>query len=186
MLALGFTKSEIVNEFYQKELYSYDSNTKKWKTKFNPENYKAKNFSEEVVDAKTGKVVVNLGEKINFLNAKKLADNGLKDILVSTESLFGKFLHSDVKVKEEEDGTLKIGTELNETIIQQILEANIKTLEISVTNSINKGPYLLLTLLNDKNNTKDEAITEIYKMLRPSEPPTIEIATQIFNNLFFS
>ena len=100
--------------------------------------------------------------------------------------MFGKFLHRDVKVNEEEDGVFKIGTELNDTIIQQILDANIHTLQISVTNSINKGPYLLTTILADKNNTKDEAITEIYKMLRPGEPPTIEIATQIFNNLFFS
>ena len=53
------------------------------------------------------------------------------------------------------------------------------------TNSINKGPYLLTTILNDKNNSKDEAITEIYKMLRPGEPPKIELETQIFNNLFF-
>ena len=59
-------------------------------------------------------------------------------------------------------------------------------MDLSITNSINKGPYLLTTILNDKNNSKDEAITEIYKMLRPGEPPTIEIATQIFNNLFFS
>ena len=59
----------------------------KWKTKFNPENYKAKNFSEEVIDAKTGKVVIKLGDKINFLTAKKLATDGLKDILVSQESL---------------------------------------------------------------------------------------------------
>ena len=79
---------------------------------------------------------------------------------------------------------MKIGTELNETIIQKILEAKINTFKISITNSINKGAYLLTTILNDKNNTKDEAITEIYKMLRPGEPPTIEIATQIFNNLF--
>jgi DNA-directed RNA polymerase subunit beta len=186
LLALGFTKAEIADEFYAKEEYAYDSETKKWKTKFNPENYKAKNFSEEVIDAKTGNVVIKLGEKINFLNAKKLANDGLKDILVSRESLFGKILHRDIKVSEEEEGTFKIGTELNETIIQQILEANIHSLQISVTNSINKGPYLLTTILNDKNNTKDEAITEIYKMLRPGEPPTIEIATQIFNNLFFS
>ena len=91
-----------------------------------------------------------------------------------------------MKISEEEGGTLKIGTELNETVIKQILESNIKTIEISVTNSINKGPYLLTTIFNDKNNNKEEAITEIYKMLRPGEPPTIEIATQIFNNLFFS
>ncbi len=186
LLALGYTKSEIVDEFYESEQYTFDIKTEKWKTKFNPENYKAKNFSEEVIDAKTGEVVIKLGDKINFLNAKKLANDGLKDILVSRESLFGKFLHRDVKVNEEEDGVFKIGTELNDTIIQQILDANIHTLQISVTNSINKGPYLLTTILADKNNTKDEAITEIYKMLRPGEPPTIEIATQIFNNLFFS
>ncbi len=186
LLALGYTKSEIVDEFYESEQYIFDPKTEKWKTKFNPENYKAKNFSEEVIDAKTGQVVIKLGDKINFLSAKKLANDGLKDILVSRESLFGKFLHRDVKVNEEEDGVFKIGTELNDTIIQQILDSNIHSLEISVTNSINKGPYLLTTILADKNNTKDEAITEIYKMLRPGEPPTIEIASQIFNNLFFS
>ncbi len=186
LLALGYTKSEIVDEFYESEQYTFDTKTEKWKTKFNPENYKAKNFSEEVIDAKTGQVVIKLGDKINFLSAKKLANDGLKDILVSRESLFGKFLHRDIKVNEEEDGTFKIGTELNDTIIQQILDANIHSIQISVTNSINKGPYLLTTILADKNNNKDEAITEIYKMLRPGEPPTIEIATQIFNNLFFS
>jgi DNA-directed RNA polymerase subunit beta len=186
LLALGFSKAEIVDEFYANETYTFDPKTEKWKTKFNPENYKAKNFSEEVIDAKTGEVVIKLGDKINFLNAKKLANDGLKDILVSRESLFGKFLHRDVQVNDEEEGTFAIGTELNDAVIQQILEANIHSLQISVTNSINKGPYLLTTILNDKNNSKDEAITEIYKMLRPGEPPTIEIATQIFNNLFFS
>jgi DNA-directed RNA polymerase subunit beta len=187
LMALGYSKSEIANEFYDKEQFTFDSKTQKWKTKFNPENYKAKNFSEEVIDAKTGNVVIKLGEKINYLNAKKLANDGLKDILVSRESLYGKFLHKDIKVSDdEEEGTFKIGTEINDAVIQQILDANIHSLDISVTNSINKGPYLLITLLNDKNDTKEEAITEIYKMLRPGEPPTIEIATQIFNNLFFS
>src|SRR5210317_307120 len=187
LMALGYSKTEIANEFYDKEQFTFDSKTQKWKTKFNPENYKAKNFSEEVIDAKTGNVVIKLGEKINYLNAKKLANDGLKDILVSRESLYGKFLHKDIKVSDvEEEGIFKIGTEINDAVIQQILDANIHSLDISVTNSINKGPYLLITLLNDKNNTKEEAITEIYKMLRPGEPPTIEIATQIFNNLFFS
>jgi DNA-directed RNA polymerase subunit beta len=187
LMALGYSKTEIANEFYDKEQFIFDPKTQKWKTKFNPENYKAKNFSEEVIDAKTGNVVIKLGEKINYLNAKKLANDGLKEILVSRESLYGKFLHKDIKVSDdEEEGTFKIGTEINDAVIQQILDANIHSLDISVTNSINKGPYLLITLLNDKNNTKEEAITEIYKMLRPGEPPTIEIATQIFNNLFFS
>ena len=80
----------------------------------------------------------------------------------------------------------KIGTELNETLIDKILAANINTLETAYTNSINKGPYLLQTIFNDKNETKNDSINEIYKVLRPGEPPTIDIATQIFNNLFFS
>ncbi len=181
--ALGFSKNDIVDEFYQKETLTYDKKLNKWKTKFDPENYKAKNFSEEVIDAKNNKVVVKLGEKINFLTAKKLSNDGLKEIFVSKESLYGKFLHRDITIGED---IFKIGTELNETILSKIIEAEIKSLEISKTNSINKGPYLLLSIFNDKNENKNDAITEIYKVLRPGEPPTIEIATQIFNNLFFS
>ena len=181
--ALGFSKNDIVDEFYQKETLTYDKNLNKWKTKFDPENYKAKNFSEEVVDAKNNKIVIKLGEKINFLTAKKLSNDGLKEIFVSSESLYGKFIHRDITIEED---IFKIGTELNETIINKIIEADIKSIDISRTNSINKGPYLLLSLFNDKNENKNDAITEIYKVLRPGEPPTIEIATQIFNNLFFS
>ena len=123
LIALGYSKLDMVNEFYENEVFNYDEKTQKWKTKFNPENYKAKNFSEEVIDAKTGKVVIKLGEKINYLNAKKLSNDGLKDILVSKDSLYGKFLHNDVKINDEEGGVFKIGTEINETIIDQILEA---------------------------------------------------------------
>jgi len=183
LLALGYSKQDVVDEYYVKETYVFDTKINKWKTKFNPENYKSKNFSEEIIDAKSGKVVVNLGEKINFLNAKKLFDNGLKEIFVSSESLYNKYLHREIRVGEE---VFKIGSELNETVIQKILENNINTIYISSTNTINKGPYLLQTLNIDKNDNKNDAITEIYKVLRPGEPPTIEIATQIFNNLFFS
>ena len=183
LLALGYSKQDIVDEYYEKETYTFDTKINKWKTKFNPENYKSKNFSEEIIDAKNGKIVVKLGEKINFLNAKKLYNDGLKEIFVSNESLYNKFLHKDLSVDEE---TLKIGTEVDDSIIQKILENNIHTIYISSTNSINKGSYLLQTIFNDKNDTKNDAITEIYKILRPGEPPTIEIASQIFNNLFFS
>ena len=181
--ALGFTKNDIVNEFYDKETYKYDDKLQKWKTKFDPDNYKSKNFSEEVIDAKTNKIIVKAGEKLNFLNAKKLSNEGLQEIYVSKNSLFGKNLHKDVQIGSE---VFKIGTELNETIIDKLIDEKIYSIEVSKTNSITKGPYLLQTILNDKNENKKDAITEIYKILRPGEPPTIEIATQIFNNLFFS
>ncbi len=183
LLALGFNKSDIVKEFYEKEIYTYDEKEKKWKTKFNPENYKSKNFTEEIIDAKNKKIIIKKGEKVNFLKAKKLASDGLKEIYVSNNYLLGKYLIKDVKIGEDE---FKVGSELNETIIEKFIEAKIFSLELAYTNTINKGPYLLLTLFNDKNNSKNDAINEIYKVLRPGEPPTIEIATQIFNNLFFS
>ncbi len=183
LLALGYSKNDIVNEFYDKEVYTFDKKINKWKTKFNPENYKSKNFSEEIVDAKTQKIVVKIGEKINFLTAKKLFNDGLKEIFVSSNSLNGKYLHKDYEIKDDK---FKIGTELNETIIEKFLTNDINEISVSSTNSISKGPYLIQTIFNDKNETKNDAINEIYKVLRPGEPPTIEIASQIFNNLFFS
>ena len=183
LIALGYTKNDIVNEFYEKETFVYDSKLNKWKTKFNPESYKAKNFSEEIIDAKSGKVIVKIGEKINFVAAKKLANDGLKEICLANPSLYGKFIQKEIVVGEE---VFLIGTELDETILSKIIGANISAISVAITNSINKGPYLLQTVFNDKNQTKNDAITEIYKILRPGEPPTLDIANQIFQNLFFS
>ena len=81
--------------------------------------------------------------KLIILMQKNYQNDGLKDILVSRDSLFGKFLHKEIKINDEEDGTFNIGTELNDTIIQELLDAKIYSLQISITNSINKGAYLL-------------------------------------------
>ena len=151
--------------------------------RFNPENYKFKKISEEIIDAKTNKVVVKFGSRTNLSQAQKLYDNGLKDIYVSNDAIYGRFLHNNIGFDFEEN--ISAGTEITEEILAKIIENNIKTIQISNTNSINKGPYLLKTILADKNNTREEAITDIYKILRPGEPPTFEIANQIFQNLFF-
>jgi len=183
LMALGYAKTDIVDEFYEKETLTYDSKINKWKTNFNPENYKAKNFSEEIIDAKTGKTIVKLGEKINFVTAKKLAKEGLKEIYVANPSLYGRFIQKEIVCGED---IFAIGTELDEVILSKIIQSNIFTISVAITNSINKGPYLLQTLFNDKNKSKNDAIAEIYKILRPGEPPTLDIANQIFQNLFFS
>ena len=96
-------------------------------------------------------------DKINFLSAKKLFNDGLKEIFVSNVSLYGKFLHKDIKIDDE---ILKIGTELNDTLLNKIISANILTIEVSTTNSINKGPYLLQTVINDKNDSKNDDLCQ--------------------------
>ena len=182
--ALKFNKQEIADLFYTSQKYEYISKLNKWKTAFDPENYKFKKNSEEIIDFKTNKIVVKSGSRIDFIEAKKLSDKGLKEILISNESLYGTYLHNDLTINPEE--TYNIGTEINEEILDKIIKQNINKISISNTNSINKGPYLLKTLLLDKNNNLEEALTDIYKILRPGEPPTLEIANQIFQNLFFS
>ena len=181
--ALKYNKKEIADLFYESQKFEYNSKLNKWKTIFNPENYKFKKISEEIIDAKTNKVVVKLGSRTNLSQAQKLYDNGLKDIYVSNDAIYERFLHNNLNLSPEE--SISIGTEITEEILSKIIENNIKTILISNTNAINKGPYMLKTILADKNNSKEEAITEIYKILRPGEPPTLEIANQIFQNLFF-
>ncbi len=181
--ALKYNKKEIADLFYESQKFEYNSKLNKWKTIFNPENYKFKKISEEIIDAKTNKVVVKSGSRTNLSQAQKLYDNGLKDIYVSNDAIYGRFLHNDISLPSEE--SISIGTEITDEILTKVIENNIKSILISTTNSINKGPYLLKTMLADKNNTKEEAITDIYKILRPGEPPTLEIANQIFQNLFF-
>ena len=108
----------------------------------------------------------------------KINNNKIKPIFIigvprCGSTLIEKVIASSTKHISIGEETFKIGTEINELILQKIIENNIPAIETSITNSINKGPYLLQTILNDKNETKNEAITEIYKVLRPGEPPTI-------------
>ena len=154
--ALNYNKKEIADLFYESEEFEYNSKLSKWKTIFNPENYKFKKISEEIIDAKTNKVVVKFGSRTNFLQAKKLYDNGLKDIYVSNDAIYGRFLHNNISLDSEVN--ISAGTEITEEILDKIRENNIETIQISNTNTINKGPYLLKTILLDKNNNKKKQL----------------------------
>ena len=81
---------------------------------------------------------------------------------------------------------LKSGSAITQEILDKFTELKINTITIASIDPINKGPYLIDTLNVDKNNTKEEAINDIYKVLRPGEPPTYDVAKEIFNNLFFT
>ncbi len=185
LFALGFTKEKIINTFYSTSKHTFNSANKMWITNFNPENYKRPiKLSHDLVDSKNNKKILLKGEKLNFIIAKKLQEKGLQSILISNDQLVGKYISNTIKDKNGED-IIKAGFDITEEILASLINTDVKTLDIVNIDPINKGPYLLETLKIDKNSNKTEALNDIYKVLRPGEAPSLEVAEEIFNNLYF-
>jgi len=185
LLALGFSKEKIIDTFYTTAKYTFNSEKKNWISDFNPENYKRPiKLSHDLIDAKNNKKILLKGEKLNIIIAKKLQEKGLKSIFTSNDQLIGKYIANDIKYK---DGELLVGCgfDLTEEQLENIIAQDEKILNIVNIDPINKGPYLLETLKIDKNINKMEALSDIYKVLRPGEAPSLEVAEGIFNSLYF-
>ena len=185
LLALGYDKKKIIETFHTISKYTFDKDTKMWITDFNPENFKRPiKISHDLVDAKNKKVVLNKGEKLNYVIAKKLKEKSLDKIILNSKDILGKYLSTDVK---DNNGQviIKAGFDINEEILEKIISNEIKVLDLVDIDPINKGPYLLETLKVDKCNSKTDALNEIYKVLRPGEAPTTQIAEDLFKNLYF-
>ncbi len=186
LYALGLTKEKIIDSFYSQDYFEYQEESKSWSTKFVPENYKRPiKIPYDLIDAKTKKKFLNKGEKLNFVIAKKLQEKNLLNILIPNSEIVGKYTSIDLKEKNGET-IVKSGFDITEEILEKILSQEIYALKLVNVDPINKGPYLLETLKIDKNSNKEEALNDIYKILRPGEPPTIDIAQEIFNNLYFN
>ena len=187
LYALGYKKTEILDLFYDFKTFNFDQKTKKWKTKFNPDDYKRPiKLRNDLINSTNGKKVLKIGSKINFVIAKKIYDEGLKNILVSSDYFLDKYIKNNLSNPLTDEIFLKIGSPISKENLDNILELNINTLTIADVDPINKGSYLLDTLNIEKNNSKEEAINDIYKVLRPGEPPSFEVANEIFNKLFFT
>ena len=185
LLALGFSKEKIINTFYTTSKYSFNEENNMWVTDFNPENYKRPiKLSYDIIDSKNNKKILLKGEKLNFIIAKKLQEKGLKSILTSSDQIIGKYIANDIK---ENNGEILIGAgfDITEDQLEKIISQKKKNLDLVNIDPINKGPYLLETLKIDKNINKTEALNDIYKVLRPGEAPSQEVAQEIFNNLYF-
>ncbi len=186
LFALNLSKEQIVKSFYSINNFIFDKNSSKWITKFNPENYKRPiKLSYDLINAKTGKKVLSKGEKLNLIIANKLKEKDFSNILVSNEELIGKYIGEDIKI-DDADLELNSGNSLTKEAIDKIILKGINELKLVDVDQINKGPYLLETLKSDKNKNKIESLNEIYKVLRPGEAPTTEIAEEVFKNLYFN
>ena len=187
LYALGYKREEILDLFYDFKNFDFDKNTQKWKTKFNPEDYKRPiKLRNDLVSSSDKKIVLKKGSKINYAIAKKIFDQGLKNILVPSEYFLGKYVKTDLKITSSKEIFLRSGSPITQEDLEKVQSENINTLTIADIDPINKGAYLIETLNIDKNNSKEDAINDIYKVLRPGEPPSFDVANLIFNNLFFT
>jgi len=186
LYALGLTREKIIESFYSTHLIEFKKEDKLWSTKFVPENYKRPiKLSYDLINAENNKKVLSKGEKINYIIAQKLKEKKLLEIVVSKNEIIGNYVANDVKEKNGET-IIRSGFDITEEIYEKIVNEEISLLKLVSIDPINKGPYLLQSLKLDKNNNKNEALNDIYKVLRPGEAPTIEIAEEIFKNLYFN
>ena len=187
LYALGYKRSEILDLFYDFKIFIFDKEKKKWKTKFNPNEYKRPvKLRTDLVDTNNDKRILKKGSKINFAIAKKLFDEGLKNVLFTSDYFLGKYIKNNISNPINNEIFLKSGSAIDQENLNNISEYNISTLEIADVDPITKGSYLIDTLNIDKNDSKTEAINDIYRVLRPGEPPSFEVANEIFNKLFFT
>ena len=187
LYALGYKRSEILDLFYDFKIFIFDKEKKKWKTKFNPNEYKRPvKLRTDLVDTNNDKRILKKGSKINFAIAKKLFDEGLKNVLFTSDYFLGKYIKNNITNPINNEIFLKSGSAIDQENLNNISKYNISILEIADVDPITKGSYLIDTLNMDKNDSKTEAINDIYRVLRPGEPPSFEVANEIFNKLFFT
>ncbi len=180
---VGMTPEEVLAFFY--DTVSYSLTGKGWKTAFNPGGLRGVKLTRDLIDAKTGKVAAEAGSKMTPRLARQLAEKGLKHQLVSEEELLGRFIANDFINEETGEVLAEAGDEVSETMLQALGEAGVKELVTLAIDHINVGPYIRSTLAADKNSTREDALIDIYRVMRPGEPPTLETAEAMFHGLFF-
>ena len=185
--AVGMSREEILAAFYGTVVYERGPNG--WMTPFEPEQYKGK-LTFDLVDADTGEVKVAAGERVTPRLAKRLQEGGLVNVLAPVEELVGRYFAQDVINEETGEIYYEAGDEITEPALAQLDEAGtteMPVLDIDVVSrgADSKGPYIRSTLAIDKNATREDALIDIYRVMRPGEPPTLETAETLFNGLFF-
>ncbi|MDA8231464.1 MAG: DNA-directed RNA polymerase subunit beta [Magnetospirillum sp.] len=179
----GMTAEEVLNYFY--DTVTYTRGPKGWKTVFEPERMKGVKLVSDLIDARTGEKVAEAGAKMTPRLGKKLKDSGLAEMLVPAEELVGQYVAVDIIDEQTGEIFIEAGNELTLANIAELEKGGVTTLPVLFIDHINVGPYIRNTLAVDKNSTREEALIDIYRVMRPGEPPTLETAEALFQGLFF-
>jgi DNA-directed RNA polymerase subunit beta len=184
MRALGMDNEEILSAFYETRMLKH---TKKgWTVAFVPEGWRGQKLPIDLVDAKTGKVLAEAGNKLTPRALKKLVEGGLKEILVPDEFVYDLFVGKDQINDKTGEIYAEAGDALTAELLATLLEAGVKQVPVLNIDYVTVGPYIRNTLAADKNITQDDALIDIYRVMRPGEPTTPEAALALFTSLFFA
>src|SRR6516164_2358580 len=180
--AIGMSKEEILSFFYG--TITFRRGAQGWMTPFDPEQFKGK-LTSNLRDARTGETVLAEGERMTPRIVRRLREEGLTNILAEDDQLIGRYFTSDVINEETGEVYFEAGDEITAAALAQLNEAGIEEMPVLDIDHVTVGPYVRNTLAVDKNATREDALIDIYRVMRPGEPPTLETAETLFNGLFF-
>ncbi len=183
LYALGLDGQEILSAFYKKIIYARAKDG--WRLPFDAERMKGLKASVDIIDADTGDVVVEAGKKLSVRAARQLAERGVKFIRAVDEDLYGQYIGEDLYNPQTGEIYAEAGDEITAKSLEALVGLGFEELPILDIDHINIGPYIRNTLTLDKNSSREEALFDIYRVMRPGEPPTIDSAEAMFHSLFF-
>ncbi len=195
LYALGLDQEGIMDAYYNTIQYKQKKN-KGWVTKFFPERARGTRPTYDLVDAKTGDVICKAGDKVTPRQVKKLIEEGkVTELLVPFDHIVGRYVAKDIINEETGAIYVEAGDELTWTLdkdgevsggtLKVLLDNGITDIPVLDIDNVNVGPYIRNTLAADKNMGRDSALMDIYRVMRPGEPPTVEAASNLFDSLFF-
>jgi DNA-directed RNA polymerase subunit beta len=183
LYALGLDGEEILTTFYKKSVYTRAKEG--WRVPFDAERMKGVKVANNLIDADTGEVVVEAGRKLTARSARQLAEKGLKFLRATDADLYGQYLAEDLYNPATGEIYSEAGDELTPKAVEALAEHGFDELPILDIDHVNVGPYIRNTLKVDKNSSREDALFDIYRVMRPGEPPTIDSAEAMFQSLFF-
>jgi DNA-directed RNA polymerase subunit beta len=183
LYALGLNGEDILNYFYNRVTFVRGPNG--WQIPFAPENWRSAKPMFDIVDAKSGEVVFPAGQKISPRAANKAQKDGLETLLIPTEEIFGRYSAFDLINEKSGEIYIEAGDEVSAENLEKLDKAGIEKLELLDIDHISTGPWIRNTLAADKAEERQQALADIYRVMRPGEPPTLETAESLFAGLFF-
>ena len=181
--ALGFDTEEILEKFYEQKVYQRQKNG--WRSKFDVEAVKGTKLLHDLVDAKTGEIVATAGERVTARRIKEIQKAGLKDYIAPIEELTSQYYAHDIVDESSGLVLVEAGDQVTEDHLDLFQEQSIKSFPALIIGQ-GEQPHLLNSLRVDKNKNRVDALTDIYRVMRPGEPPHEESAERLFYGLFLS